>query len=228
MFLENPAVVNLRRQNFSSRDGIAIGPILFVIAVLGILATVIAANMGQMSSTGITDRVAADTGSQANLIRTKILECNERFGTDRNFDGYPDSGGVPINVSAVSCTGDAVALGSSGNLNIWSGPRATTLPPATSGFGNWQYINPNTTGLGGVATGGRCAYIAPTLPNAQHNPGIVDGLTKAAAKFTSQTTCNNSGTPCTGDVIYDPGSASQKFVVWITLPTASPDSHCLP
>jgi len=214
-----------------SEAGIAIGPILFVIAILGLLAAVIASNMGTMSNTGTIDRIAADIPSQANLIRTKINECYTKYGTDRNFDGYPSSGGTTIDVSTITCTGDAIGLGSSGNLNIWTGERATTLPPPTSGFADWNYINTNSTGLGGSATGGRCIYIIPnatTFPSPNTVPGIVQGLTKAASKFTSQTSCDNVSTTCAGDVEYNPASSSQKFVMWITLPTGTPDSHCLP
>jgi hypothetical protein len=52
------------------------------------------------------------------------------------------------------------------------------------------------------------------------------GLRNAAAKFTNGTTYSSSS-----EVIYDPGSASQKFVVWITLPnppTNTPNVNCLP
>jgi hypothetical protein len=222
-------------QKVKRQDGIAIGPILFIIAILGLLASVIASNMGTMANTGTIDRIAADIPSQANLIRSKISECYAKYGTDRNFDGYPPSGGTAIDTAYVSlgsqgltCVGDSVGLGTSAIISLWNGPRPTTLPPPTQGFGDWQYINTNASGLGGSATGGRCIYISPTLSNPNTVPGIVQGLTKAASKFSSQTTCNNSLINCTAPVIYDPNSASQKFIMWITLPTGAPDSHCLP
>ena len=63
-------------QRFSSNAGIAIGPILFVIALLGILAAVIAAGTGDFGTATVADRAYNDIYSQANLIRTKINECN--------------------------------------------------------------------------------------------------------------------------------------------------------
>lgn len=79
--------------------GFAIGAILFVVALLAILGAVIAAGTGDFGTASITDRVAADVGSQANLIRSKINECNLIYGTNSNYDGYPSSGGTAVLVS---------------------------------------------------------------------------------------------------------------------------------
>jgi hypothetical protein len=200
--------------------GFAIGPILFVIAILGILALVVAAGFGDFSSAGTTDRITADMTSQANLIRSKINECNIKYGTNLNFDGYPQTPASGL-VADVTCDGDPV-----GEQNIWQGQRATTLPPPTGGFGPWHYINTNSTGLGGTATGGRCIWTAPSSSNPAGNPGIVSGLTKAASKFDNAASCSPN---CPREVIYDPASVSQKFIMWITLPAGGPpDSNCLP
>jgi hypothetical protein len=216
----------------SAEAGIAIGPILFVIALLAILAAVMAAGFGDFGTAGISDRVTADIVSQANLIRTKINECNVMYGTNQNYDGYPSSD--PSNgtlVSALDCTGDTAQ---SLPANLWSGARTAMLPQPTTGFSNWNYINTDNctlsgySCLGGSTAGGRCIWIVPTVSNPSQSAGLVQGLTKAAGKFTNQTSCNNSGTPCTSEVIYDPSSSSQKFVLWISLPTGTPDSHCLP
>jgi len=138
------------------QSGIAIGPILFVLAILALLAVVIAAGFGDFGIAGVADRITADTQSQASLIRTKINECNVKYGTANNFDGFPASDATNGTlVSAVNCSGDAyVGIGS----NLWSGARATTLPPPTTGFGPWYYINTNAIGLGGVPIGGRCIW----------------------------------------------------------------------
>lgn len=205
----------------SSEAGIAIGPILFVIALLAILAAVVSADRGGFSSAIITDRVVADIQSQASLIRTKINECNIKYGTNLNGDGYPSSDtSTGTLVSALNCTGDP-----SGMQNLWTGQRATTLPPPTAGFGPWYYINSNGSGLGGTATGGRCIWTVPAGANPSGNGGLVEGLTKAAGKFQNATSCNPT---CPQEVVYDPSSTSQKFILWITLPTGTPDSHCLP
>lgn len=191
----------------ASDAGIALGPILFVLAILGILGAVISAGSGSFGSAGITDRVAADVVAQANLIRQKINECYQMYGTNANYDGYPASGAVSIAVSTVACSGDP-----SGLQNIWSGNRTANLPPPTSGFGAWYYINTNNTGLGGSATGGRCIWTKPTSSNA----GIVAGLTRAAKKFT--TSAANDGQ---SEVNYNPASTNQRFVVWISAPPAA-------
>lgn len=209
---------------FHNQSGIAIGPILFVIALLAILATVIASDPGGLNTAGISDRIAADIQSQASLIRTKINECNIKYGTNLNGDGYPASDTTNGTlVSALNCEGDPV-----GTQNLWSGQRPTTLPPPTSSFGQWYYLNTNGSGLGGTATGGRCIWVVPTIASPKGNSGLVDGLTKAASKFTHQTTCSDQATCSAAEVIYDPASTSQKFAVWISIPTGTPDAHCLP
>ncbi len=205
-------------RRLAANAGIAIGPILFVIALMGVLAVVISAGSGGFSNTGVSDRVNADIVSQANLIRTKINECL-KYGTNANYDGYPasDTSSGTL-VSALDCAGDDPSV-----QNLWSGARATMLPQPTSGFSSWMYINTNPTGLGGVAAGGRCIWITPNVSTPINNRGMVDGLSKASRKFTSSSSYSSSA-----EVIYDPSSASQKFVVWITMPTGTPDSHCLP
>lgn len=196
--------------------GFAIGAILFVIALIAIIATVIAAGTGDFGSASITDRVAADVATQANLIRSKIVECNMLYGTNSNGDGYPSSGGSSVLVSSLSCAGDPVGM-----QNLWSGERVALLPPPTHGFGPWYYINTNNAGLGGTATGGRCIWTEPAVTA---SPGIINGLTKAATKF-----ANSSVYDSAYEVIYDPASASQKFIVWITMPTSgTPVADCLP
>lgn len=207
------------RPRLPRNAGIAIGPILFVIALLAVLAAVASSGSGGFSTATITDRVAADTAAQANLIRAKILECNSMRGTDNNYDGYPSSdASAGTLVSALNCEGDPTGMKS-----LWSGSRVTMLPPPTSGFGPWHYINTNGSGLGGTATGGRCIWIQPSVSNPLNDKGIVEGLSKAASKFTSATSYTN-----TAEAIYDPSSTSQKFVLWITMPTGTPNANCTP
>lgn len=197
----------------SPEAGIALGPILFVLAILGVLAAVLSAGSGSFGSAGITDRVVADISTQANLIRAKINECNLMYGTNSNWDGYPPSGGVSIPIATVTCSGDP-----SGLQNIWNGNRVANLPPPTAGFSNgttnlgWYYINTNNTGLSGAAAGGRCIWIKPTATN----NGIVAGLTRAAKKFTTST-ANDAAS----EVNYNPASTNQRFVVWISAPPAA-------
>ena len=194
---------------FSAQAGIALGPILFILAILAIIGAVLASGGGGFSVAGVADRVKADIVSQANLIRAKIYECNLMYGTNGNGDGYPDSGGVSVAIKNVNCTGDPAGL-----QNIWTGNRAANLPPPTSGFSSatnlgWYYLNTNSSGFGGTAVGGRCVWIKPN----SKNQGVVAGLTSAAAKFTSALA--NDGK---SEVNYNPDSANQRFVVWISSP----------
>ncbi|MDP9128195.1 MAG: hypothetical protein M3N08_08060 [Pseudomonadota bacterium] len=209
----------MRSERFPPDAGLAIGAILFVIALLALLGTIIAAGGSDFGTASISDRIAADVATQANLIRSKIIECNLIHGTNSNYDGYPSSD--PTNgtlVSALNCSGDP-----SGQQSLWSGSRTALLPPPTMGFGAWHYINTNASGLGSTAVGGRCIWIQPTTPNASSVSGIVNGLTKAASKFSNAAVYDSAS-----EAIYDPSSASQKFVVWITMPTGTPNSNCLP
>lgn len=206
---------NLAKQRrLSPNAGIAIGPILFVLALMGILATVFSSGSGgSLGSAGVTDRVKADIVAQANLIRTKIHECHMQFlinGTNYSSapcagDQYPCSDQTNgTAVKSLTCPNDPLDA-SSNERSIWTGLRVASLPPPTSGFPDWTYFN-------GGLTGGRCIYTAPTSGNG--SAAIVDGLRRAAEKFTST------------EVSYDNGSASQKFVLFITQPSGSVDAHC--
>jgi len=188
-----------------SDAGIAIGPILFVVAILGLLAVIMASGIGDYGTASVADRVKADIVSQGNLIRTKINECNIIYlSSGTNGDGYPANVNLSTgdDVSTLTCEGD-VAAGLNGNL--WSGARATQLPPPTHGFQDWYYVNDAAAG------GGRCIW---TQPLNGANSGITAGLTSAATKFSSQ------------EYIYNPAGATQRFVIWITLPSGTADSLC--
>jgi hypothetical protein len=200
-------------RRFSSNAGIAIGPILFVIALLGILAAVIAAGTGDFGTATVADRIYNDIYSQANLIRTKINECNIKYGTNANGDGWPPSdasNGTPV--CALTCEGDSNSAMSGNDCtgagmttqNIWYGMRAALLPPPTSGFQQWFYMNAG-------ASGGRCIW---TQPSGSMSEGIVAGLAHAETKFSGQ------------EVLYNATGTTHRFVIWITLPTGAPDSHC--
>jgi len=201
-------------RRLASDSGIAIGPILFVIALLGILAAVISAGSGSFSTAGVADRVYNDVLSQANLIRTKIGECNLKYGTNQNGDGYPSSDQTNgTQVCALACEGDPntamggtdCANGSLTRQNLWYGIRATLLPPPTAGFNEWYYMNAGDSG-------GRCIW---TQPSSTATEGVLDGLKHAATKFSTQ------------EVTYAPGGTTHRFVVWITVPTGSADPHCV-
>jgi hypothetical protein len=194
--------------------GIAIAPILFVIALLAILATVIAAGTGDFSTATVADRVYNDLYSQANLIRAKINECNLKYGTNNNGDGYPPDTSVPTLVCALTCEGDPNTAETGNDCagnplteeNLWEGMRPALLPPPTPGFNQWYYTNASAAG------GGRCIW---TEPSSGANGGILAGLAKAASRFSSQ------------EVVYNASGTTHRIVIWISVPTGNPDNHCI-
>jgi hypothetical protein len=218
---------------FPSSAGIAIGPILFVIALMGVLALVFASNSGSFGTATTADRVTADINSQANLIRSKIHECYmQSITTNQTITNNADNSTAPCAGSTDSCPdeceGDPYPCSdqTDGTLvknltcpndplttdniqqNIWTGPRNGLLPPPTSGFTEWRYMDAG-------AAGGRCFW-TELAPSVTKNNGIVTGLMKVAAKFSTQ------------EASYDQDSNTQKFVVFITLPSspATLDDHC--
>lgn len=199
-------------KRFPSDAGIAIGPILFVVAMLGLLAGVMASGgTSSFGSAGVADRITADIVAQANLIRSKISECQMQYlvnGTNFGVapclnDSYPCSDqAAGTDVKDLTCPNDPLT-GGGAQQSLWSGPRFSSLPVATRGFANWTYINAGDAG-------GRCIWTTP----ASVSGAVTDGLTRAAGKFTSQ------------EIAYDAGSGTQKFVVFITRPTGVADAHC--
>lgn len=202
------------KQRFAPDAGIAIGPILFVLAMLGLLASVFSAGSGgSLGTASISDRVTADLVSQANLIRTKITECHMQYlvnGTNNSSapcagDPYPCSDQTDGTLaSALTCPNDPLT-GGGAEQSLWMGLRVASYPPPTKGFGEWMYINAGEAG-------GRCIWTAPI--SGKGNTGNVDGIKKATAKFTSQ------------EMAYDPTSNSQKLVIFITRPSGAADAHC--
>ncbi len=200
-------------RRFLPSAGIAIGPILFVVAMLGIIATIMSSSGGSsFGSAGTADRVTADIAGQANLIRAKIAECHMQYlvnGT--NYASAPCAGDpYPCSdqtngtaVSDLTCPNDP--LDGANERSIWTGLRPASLPQASNGFNNWMYINAGSAG-------GRCIWTAPTSGNG--TAAIVEGLKRVATKFTTE------------EIAYDDSSNTQKVVIFITRPTGVTNSNC--
>lgn len=193
----------------AAEAGIAIGMILFVIAILAVIGVAMSASGNFMGTTVTPDRVVADIKSQANLIRSKILECNQ-YSFDRGdlSDKYPESTGTGTLVESLDCLA-FVAQGTTlpSNLtNLWTGAHPSSLPPPTAGFEKWYYKNAGPTG-------GRCIRIQPLTASAT-DIGVKNGLAQAATYFSSQ------------EVVYDSNSSSQRFILWITKPSSSAHADC--
>lgn len=203
--------------------GIAIGPILFVLALLGVIAAVMSTSSGGFDTAATADRVTSEIVNQANLIRGKINECNLRCVNAQALETsgglacpepWPDNytvGSPPaaptatvLAVRNIECPLDA---GNPAGSTLWTAPQPTQLPPPTKGFESnpWNYVNAGPSG-------GRCIWTAPNSGNSSR--AIVEGLTRAAGKFT------------TDELDYDPASSSQKFVVIITPATGTLDTNC--
>ncbi|MFA4995001.1 MAG: hypothetical protein WC521_06840 [Bdellovibrionales bacterium] len=207
-------------QRFSSSQGIAIGPILFIIAILAVLAAAMSSGGGGFQISGTIDRINADITTQANLIRTTVSQCNLQYmmalsSGSVDIVGTDPPGGFPASNTGTGTPVSDLICDPMGSSSLWG---AILMPPPTKGFSPWTYIN---TG----ETGGRCIWTAPTKANPVNDAAIVAGLTRAAAKFNSSTAVDTAH-----EVVYDPASASQKFIVWITLPETAgdADSHCEP
>jgi hypothetical protein len=200
---------------FSASAGIAIGPILFVLALLAVLAAVMSAGNGDFQVASGADRITADTVAQANLIRNTINECNLQYMlTVSSGSINPTSDPYPLSNTSTGTAVSALLCDPIGSSSLWG---AILLPPPTTGFNAWTYIDASASG------GGRCIWTEPSGSNQLHNEQVTTGLTRAAMKFNSST-----GYSASSEVIYDPSSTSQKFIVWITQPTGTANSNCLP
>jgi hypothetical protein len=190
----------MKNSRHSPQAGIAIGPILFVIAIMAVIGIAMSSSSNFTTSTITPDRVTADIRSQANLIRSKILECYTN-GYDRGdlVDKYPASTGTGTLVEALECPSY-----NSGSENLWSGQSPASLPPPTNGFEKWYYVNAGVSG-------GRCIRIQPTSAS---DVGLKNGLAQVATSFSTM------------ELVYDPNSVSQRFILWITRPSGSPSTDC--
>jgi hypothetical protein len=192
------------RQRLHSESGIAIGMILFVISLLAVITIAVSSSGNFMGTTVTPDRVTADIKSQANLIRSKIMECfmNGRSNERGDLaDLYPASTGAGTAVTDLDCPSFT-----SGQQNLWTGQSPASLPPPTTGFDPWMYKNAGSVG-------GRCIRIQPTS-GFVNDLGTKNGLAQVSTAFSSN------------ERIYDSGSSSQRLIIWITRPTGAADADC--
>ncbi|NDC55672.1 MAG: hypothetical protein EBZ69_02495 [Alphaproteobacteria bacterium] len=180
-------------------SGIAIGPILFVIAIMGAVAAMIAASSGSGMGTAIrADQITPVLTAQADLIRSKFQECY------LIRDAYPVGDGTGTNVRNEECDGDP-----SGQRNLWTGTRPVMLGPPPTGFDEWKYFDYSGS------NGGRCIMIKPTTTNTAAVLGVKQGILKASEKYSSQ------------EVDYASGGTNQKLIIWISRPSSSAGANCV-
>lgn len=203
-----------KSERLSSSAGVAIGPILFVLALLGVLAAAMSTGGSNFQTASVTDRVVADITTQANLIRNTIINCRMQYDVALSMGSvspvtadppgkYPDSD--PVDGTLVS----ALLCDPMGSGSLWSD---ILLPPPTAGFGPWMYMNAGPEG-------GRCLWTAPTGTGGS----VAAGMMGVASRFNTSSAADSAY-----EAVYDPDSTSQKFIVWITPPTGTANAKCAP
>lgn len=207
-----------QNQKFSASAGIAIGPILFILAMIGAIGVYMSSGNDSYTSASTADRVTSNIVSQANLIRSAINQCNLQYLSDISLanstpgESYPygSATGTATAVSLLQCDPDL-----KGTSSLWSDK---TLP-ANPGFGDWTYYNAGST------TNERCFYTIPTTMSA----ATTQGLTTAANKFNNATAWGTgTGQSKTAEVYYNPAGTTGKFVVIVTPPTTGNLTTCAP
>src|SRR5579859_5398129 len=110
----------MSHNRFSSSAGIAIGPILFVIALLAILAAVMAGGGGDFQVAGGADRITADIGAQANLIRNTINECNLQYMLAVSTGSVaPSADTYPLSDTSTGTAVSALTCNPTGGNSLW-------------------------------------------------------------------------------------------------------------
>ena len=128
-------------------EGVAIGPILFVIAILGVLAAALAAGSGSFTTSTAND--------SARLKASALLEIgdNLKLGFDRVLGRDVAFDSIVIHENNTSGT-SALFSPSGGGINPPSISMAENTTTAT-----WRYISANIKGLGTGVTQSKIAAI---------------------------------------------------------------------
>ncbi|MBY0428504.1 MAG: hypothetical protein K2Q32_04715 [Alphaproteobacteria bacterium] len=220
------------KQRISSESGIAVGVVLFALAIIAAVAIAMGAGGNTMGSSTISiDRISADVKSQGNLIMSKIRQCYTTATIDEQAScannawdagtsawtrpecttidrtAYYPVGAAPagILVSSIVCPGYRGTDGS----NLWTGNAPAMLPPPSSGLNPWYYVNAQASG------GGICIRIQP-LASSVNDGSVRAGLAQASNSYGAN------------EYTYTPGSTSQRFIFWIVRPTGVADAGCAP
>ena len=172
--------------------GIALGPILFIIAILAILAAAISAGSGSFNGSTNTE------GNKAKASALVQIGDNLKIGMDRltmengvNYNGWTTSpSNTTSNVDLFSPTGGGIAppsISMAGNpaSDIWLYPQA-----AIPGMGSWNATNGNTMQLAVLnITSGVCAQI-----NNRANGQAIAPAAQALGNFATTAATGNVAT----------------------------------
>lgn len=205
---KNPRIPLPQGERIRAESGIAVGVILFVIAILAVVAIAFSASGNFVGSTLTIDRISKELRSQADLIRAKINECymNTSNIDHSGGDYYPTTNFPPSTGSGTAVASLTCPTYGSGVDNLWSGQSPATLPTPPTGFDSWYYVNAGDSG-------GRCIRIQP-LAGFVNDNGVRQGIVETAAGFSGL------------EHVYDPNSSSQRFILWITKPTGPASADC--
>ncbi len=183
--------------------GIAIGPVLFALAMLAVIAGFISATMsgGGMGAAISEDRVAMELRGQIELVKSKIQECVQlqaRNPATGNWDAaaWPVRGASPPawSTSTVYASGNRVLRGGHVYSAQNAGTSGSTAPAHLSGAVSdggvtWTYLGPQmgvfgvecpayATGRQNIWTGQRPAALPGPPPGfghwTYHNGGTDD------------------------------------------------------
>ena len=215
-------------ERLSSESGLAIGVILFGLAIIAVVTIAMSAGSNTMGSSTITiDRVSSDIRSQADLIAAKIRQCyttavNDEVSscTNNTFSAgvwsrpscntidrttyYPVGASPGITVTSVICPG----YNNTDATNLWTGKFPAMLPPTSNGLNPWYYVNAGDSG-------GRCIRIQP-LAASVNDASVKAGIAQATNVYSAN------------EYVYTAGSASQRFIYWITRPSGAASADCTP
>lgn len=200
----------MRVPRFSPQAGVAVGVILFVLAMLAVVATAYTASGNFTGSTITPERIGRELRAQADLIRTKINECYMNFKdidhsgvSHLNDTNFPASSGTGTLVESLECP-----TYGTGTKNLWTGQSSVMLPPPPKGLEKWVYRNAG-------AIEGRCIRIQPEAANASDN-AFKQGMAEAAMAFSDL------------ERTYSSPSPSQRLILWITRPSGTAHADCAP
>ena len=181
--------------------GIAIGPILFIIAVLGILAAAIAAGSGSFSNSTTNE---SNSTKAAALID---LGQSMKVGFDR-ITGEQGIAASAVDTNALN-TNSAVGLFSP--LGGGIAPPSTTMSYTNNGVasGTWFFPMVAVPNVGTPATGSRLAMI-------RVDSGVCDQINKKANGYQSTLSLAASATGDFGSATYQTTTLVPTAAQWST------------
>ena len=187
--------------DMNQRSGIAIAPILMVIALLGVIVAAFSMGGNSLGGAAITeDRTVAELRGQIDLIRTKIDECvmltRQAAQPQFLYPGF-DRLDTAILVKDLTCPRDPA-----GRQNLWNGARPAAYPPVTKSFMPWIYVNHGDTDT--VSPGGICIKTQP-VDAARANDQIIQASLRLIIRNFS-----------TAEYTFD--AATQSLIIWIKRP----------